>query len=91
MDFEQVKVECYSGYKANERPMAFTYQGRRWEVTGIIDCWYEGGLTASRPEINFYKVKTAGGRVFMLRYLSLFDAWSACPVEGAGGGSEQVS
>jgi len=28
MDYEQIQVECCSGYKVNERPVAFTYQGR---------------------------------------------------------------
>lgn len=91
MDFEQVNVECYSGYRANERPTSFNYRGRRWEVADIIDRWYEGGHAASRPAVNYYRVRTSGGRVFLLRYLSLFDAWSACPVEGAGRGGEQVS
>ena len=76
MRFEQIEVECYSGYKANERPAAFTYQGRRHEVAEIIDRWYEGGLDPGRPEINYFKVKTSEGQVFLLRYLSLFDAWS---------------
>lgn len=26
MDDEKILVECYSGYKANERPVAFTYR-----------------------------------------------------------------
>lgn len=76
MNFEHIKVECYSGYRANERPVAFTFQGRRWEVSEIMDRWYEDGLDAGKPEINYFKVKTSEGQVFLLRYLSLFDAWS---------------
>jgi hypothetical protein len=67
MDYEKIQVECYSGYKANERPVAFAYQGRRWEVKEIIDRWYEGGLESTRPEINYFKVKTTEGQVFLLR------------------------
>lgn len=74
--YEQVRVECYSGYKANERPIAFAYQGRRLEIAEILDRWYEGGLDASQPKIDYFKVKTSEGQVFLLRYLSLFDAWS---------------
>jgi hypothetical protein len=74
--YEQVQVECYSGYKANERPVAFTYQERRLEIAEILDRWYEGGLDAGRPEIDYFKVKTSEGEVFQLRYLTLFDAWS---------------
>jgi hypothetical protein len=74
--YEQVQVECYSGYKSNERPVAFTYRGSRLEIAEILDRWYEGGLDADRPQIDYFKVKTSAGQVFRLQYLSLFDAWS---------------
>ena len=76
MHYERVDVECYSGFKTNERPVAFTYQGRRQEVAQIIDRWYEGGLDPTQPEIDYFKIKTTDGQVFILRYLSFFDAWS---------------
>jgi hypothetical protein len=76
MNFEQIRVECYSGYKVNERPLAFEYQGRCWEVSEILDRWYEGGTDSSRQEMNYFKVRTSEGQVFLLRYLSIFDAWS---------------
>lgn len=76
MPYERIEVECYSGYKANERPVAFTFQGVRREVQEIIDRWYEGGRESGRPEIAYFKVRTTEGLVFILRYLSLFDAWS---------------
>lgn len=76
MNYEQIQVECYSGYKANERPIAFTYQGRRLEISEIIDRWYEGGVKPDQPVIDYFKVRTSEGQVFLLRYLSLFDAWS---------------
>ena len=76
MNYEQVQVDCYSGYKANERPTAFTYQGHRLEISEIIDRWYEGGVKPDQPVIDYFKVRTSEGQVFLLRYLSLFDAWS---------------
>jgi hypothetical protein len=39
MNYKQIQVECYSGYKANERPVAFAYRGRHWEVSEISDRW----------------------------------------------------
>jgi len=33
MDYKPVHVEGYSGHKANERPVAFTFQGRRRDVS----------------------------------------------------------
>jgi hypothetical protein len=74
--FERVHVECYSGYKANERPSALTVGGCRREVAEILDRWCEGGIEPGRPAVDYFKVKTTGGLVFLLRYVSLFDAWS---------------
>ena len=76
MPHEKIDVECYSGYKANERPVAFTYQKRRREVAEIVDRWYEGGLEAQNSDVSYFKVRTVEGEVFLLRYVSLFDAWS---------------
>jgi hypothetical protein len=76
MPYERVQVECYSGHRANERPLAFTFEGRRWEVVEIIDRWYEGGILPAQPALNYFKVRTGEGRVFLLRYHSLFDAWA---------------
>jgi hypothetical protein len=85
MPFERVHVECYSGYKANERPKAFTVGGCRREVAEILDRWCEGGIEPGRPAVDYFKVRTAGGRVFLLRYVSLFDAWSVCTEEERAG------
>jgi hypothetical protein len=71
-----ITVECCSGFKANERPIAFTYQEERREIQEIVDRWYEGGLDSSRPVINYFKVKAADGKVYLLRYQSELDAWS---------------
>jgi hypothetical protein len=76
MDYEQVQVKFYSGYKAIVRPLVFEYQGQRREVEEILDRWYEGGLDARKPEITYFKVRTLEGQIFLLRYLSLFDTWS---------------
>ena len=76
MPYEKIEVECYSGYKANERPVAFTYHKRRREVAEIVDRWYEGDLEAQNSDVSYFKVRTVEGEVFLLRYVSLFDTWS---------------
>ncbi len=76
MPYEIVEVESYSGYKIHERPVSFSLRGRRHEVSEIVDRWYEGGLRPGRPPINYYKVRSAEGDLFLLRYVALFDAWS---------------
>ena len=76
MIFDTIQVECYSGYRVNERPVAFTWRGKTWEVKEIVDRWYEGGLSAKDPYLDYFKVLTSEGKEFLLRYNSLFDAWS---------------
>lgn len=78
VNYERVRFECYSSYKADERPTAFTYQGRRLEISEIVDQRYEGCIDASRPRIDYFKVNTLEWHIFLLQYLSLFDAWSVC-------------
>ncbi|HNY51510.1 MAG TPA: hypothetical protein PKI91_13140 [Smithella sp.] len=75
-DYQEIQVECYSGFKANERPVAFTCQGERREIREIVDRWYEGGLDSSRPVMDYFKVRAADGKVYLLRYQSGLDAWS---------------
>jgi hypothetical protein len=76
MAYEPTEVECYSGHRANERPIAFIFEDRRWQVEEILDRWYEGGLQPGRPPLDYFKVRTTEGRVFLLRYNSLFDVWA---------------
>ena len=74
-DYEQIQVECYSGYKSNERPIAFTFQNLRREISEIVDRWYEGGVKPDDPVINYFKIKTNDGTIFILRYLANSDNW----------------
>lgn len=76
MDYEKIEIDCHSGYKVNESPMSFTYQGHDQDIIEIHDRWYEGNIDPTRPEVSYFKVKTTEGRIFILRYLPLFDAWS---------------
>jgi hypothetical protein len=76
MEYEEIPVECYSGHKGNERPLVFIFQGRRWEVSEILDRWYEGSVKSDRPVLDYFKVRTTDGRVFILRYGKYSDRWS---------------
>lgn len=75
-EFQPTQVECYSGYKANERPIAFSYQERRREILKILDRWYEGGIKPDAPVVNYFKVKMDDGGIFLLRYAADSDTWS---------------
>ncbi|OPY85672.1 MAG: hypothetical protein A4E72_01869 [Syntrophus sp. PtaU1.Bin208] len=64
--YDRIHVKCRSGYKADEYPVSFAFQGRCWEVAEILDRWYEGGRESERPVMDYYKVKTREDRVFIL-------------------------
>jgi hypothetical protein len=36
----RIKVECYSGYKGNERPVRFHLGDRSINVAEVVDRWY---------------------------------------------------
>jgi hypothetical protein len=76
MKFEVIDVNAYSGYKHNERPISFIFQGRDYRVTGIIDRWHEGGVKTDQPYLDYFKVKADDGKQYLLRYNGLFDKWS---------------
>jgi hypothetical protein len=64
---ERISVECYAGYRAEESPRAFSYKGRAYLVLEIMDRWYEGGLKAEAPIINYFKVRADDGKEYLLR------------------------
>jgi hypothetical protein len=76
--FEEAAVECYAGYKGEETPRAFSYRDRRIEILEILDRWYEGGIDPAGITHDYFKVKTADGIIFLLRYTPRFQAWTVC-------------
>ncbi len=57
----RVEVECYSGYKRDERPVRFMLKGRTFEVVEVLDRWYG-------PEDSYFKVRADDGNVYILRH-----------------------
>ena len=56
----KLSVECYSGRKADERPVRFWLGGRPCQVEPVLDQWYD-------PESISYKVRTDDGNLYILR------------------------
>ena len=76
--FEDIRVDCYAGYKGEETPRAFVYQEKRYEILEIIDRWYEGGLDPQDLRHDYFKVKTTDKEIFLIRYTPRFDGWTLC-------------
>ena len=57
----RIKVECYSGYKGEERPVRFYLGERGLEVLEVMDRWYS--LNGS-----FFRVRAEDQHLYVLRH-----------------------
>jgi hypothetical protein len=67
----KLRVECYAGDRADERPMRFWLDERGYMVEEMIDQWYG-------PDGAFFKVRADDGNLYILRRSQSpsEDAWS---------------
>jgi hypothetical protein len=56
----RLDVDCYSGYKADERPVCFRLEGRKYCVKEVLEEWRE-------PDGVFYKVCADDGNLYVVR------------------------
>lgn len=64
-------VECYAGYKADERPLRFRSQAkdsRTFEVAEILDQWHGVGY-------HCFRVRADDGNIYILRHNENEDEW----------------
>lgn len=64
-----VKVECYSGYKGEERPQRFRLGAQMLEVVTIEDQWYG-------PSAQFFRVLAGDGNLYILRHDQELQRWT---------------
>jgi hypothetical protein len=64
-----IKVECYSGYKANERPLRFTIGTNCLEVEAVEDQWHS-------PDVTYFRIKANDGKIYVLRHHEGQDQWT---------------
>jgi len=64
-----VRVECYAGYKGDERPVRLYFREKALEIVETEDRWYEPGAT-------FFRVVVEGGDRYVLRHEEAQDLWS---------------
>lgn len=62
-------VECRSDTSYAERPLAFSWQGQRWEVVEILKRWHSPGMRG-------FLVRASTGGSFELLYDEQLDAWT---------------
>ena len=64
-----VKVECYAGYKGEERPVRVQFGERVEEVRSVEDRWYSPGAT-------YFRVVVESGDRYILRHDDAQDVWT---------------
>jgi hypothetical protein len=72
-----VRVECYSGYKAEERPLRIVFEAQSIEIAEVEDRWYSPGAT-------YFRVLAASGDRYVLRRDDAQDAWSLMAYRATG-------
>jgi hypothetical protein len=64
-----VRVECHSGYKADERPVRVLFGEHALRVAEVEDRWYSPGAT-------YFRVLAEDGDRYVLRHDEAQDRWS---------------
>ncbi len=66
---KMVKVECYAGYRADERPLRLRLDEEVLEIAAVEDRWYSPGET-------YFRVVVANGDRHVIRHVEAQDVWS---------------
>jgi hypothetical protein len=65
----EIKVECYAGYKSEQRPVRFTLGAQKLAVAEVEDQWYS-------PSSQYFRVRAGDGNVYILCHDEEADRWS---------------
>ena len=65
----EIRVECYAGYRAGERPLRFVIRGRPFEVRELDGRWYS-------PQASYSRVRADDGNFYVLRHDEAQDFWT---------------
>jgi hypothetical protein len=64
-----MRVECYAGHRADERPLRFVLRGRQFEVSELDGRWYS-------PDASYFRVRADDGNFYVLRHDEAQDLWT---------------
>ena len=65
----KVEVECYAGYRGDERPLRVRLGEQVLEVREVEDRWYSPGET-------YFRVRVEGGDRYVLKHAEAQDVWT---------------
>ena len=65
----EIHVQCYAGYRADQRPSRFTVRGRNFDVIEVDDQWHS-------PDATYFRVRAHDGNYYVLRHDEGQDLWT---------------
>ena len=65
----KLRVECYSGYTADQRPIKFWLDDEVRFVESVIDQWYG-------PDAAYFRVHADDGNTYVLSHNKDTDEWA---------------
>lgn len=78
MAMNEIRVECYAGQRADERPLWFSAGERTYAVEKCDDKWYS-------PDATYFRVTADDGNVYVLRHDEAKDEWTMEAFRARGG------
>lgn len=75
MNLIPIKVECHAGYKSDEYPICFSMGNIKFEIMEIADRWYQAKATPDWPVADYFKVRTVGKSIYILKHELDSDQW----------------
>jgi hypothetical protein len=75
MNLVPIQVECYAGAKADETPRRFKWEERFMEVGEVLDRWYQVESQPEWPRADYFKVRGADQREYLLKHDLETDEW----------------
>lgn len=79
----EIRVECYAGHKADERPLRFFAGGKTYAVASLSDKWYS-------PEATYFRVTADDGNIYVLRHDQRNDQWTLEAFRRQAGDGESI-
>lgn len=73
-----IKVECHSGFKADEYPKCIFLRSSRLIINQITDRWYQADNNPEFPVSNYFKVETISGEQFIIKHDLESGKWYLC-------------
>jgi hypothetical protein len=73
----EIRVQCYAGYKTDQRPLRFTIRDREYNVQELDDQWHS-------PDATYFRVRADDGNYYVLRHDQGQDYWTLEGYRGAG-------